>query len=77
MDAAPTWEAPPPANRLAGRRMLITGAASGIGRRTAELFAAEGARVALLDRNEAALAQSVTGGNAAPFTASTLAPRWK
>jgi len=37
--------------RLQGRRILITGAASGIGRRTAELFAAESAALTLLDRN--------------------------
>jgi NAD(P)-dependent dehydrogenase (short-subunit alcohol dehydrogenase family) len=36
---------------LAGRRILVTGAVSGIGKRTAELFAAEGARLALLDMN--------------------------
>lgn len=39
--------------RLNGRHILVTGAASGIGRATAELFAAEGARLALVDRNEA------------------------
>jgi NAD(P)-dependent dehydrogenase (short-subunit alcohol dehydrogenase family) len=38
-------------NRLRGRRILITGAASGIGLATARLFAAEGARLALLDRD--------------------------
>jgi NAD(P)-dependent dehydrogenase (short-subunit alcohol dehydrogenase family) len=38
--------------RLAGRRVLITGAASGIGRACAELFAGEGAALALLDRND-------------------------
>jgi NAD(P)-dependent dehydrogenase (short-subunit alcohol dehydrogenase family) len=43
--------------RLKGRRILITGAASGIGRRTAELFAAEGAALALLDRNAERLAE--------------------
>ena len=35
--------------RLQGRRILITGAASGIGQRTAELFSAEGAALTLLD----------------------------
>ena len=39
--------------RLAGRRMVITGAASGMGRDIARLFAQEGAKLALLDRNEA------------------------
>ena len=38
------------AGRLAGRRVLVTGAASGIGRSVAELFLAAGAQVALLDR---------------------------
>ncbi len=38
--------------RLSGRRILVTGAASGIGRATAELFRAEGAAVGLLDRDE-------------------------
>ncbi len=40
----------PAAGRLAGRRVLITGAARGIGAAIAETFAAEGARLALLDR---------------------------
>lgn len=37
--------------RLGGRHIVVTGAASGIGRATAALFAQEGARLALLDRN--------------------------
>jgi NAD(P)-dependent dehydrogenase (short-subunit alcohol dehydrogenase family) len=37
------------AGRLAGRRVLVTGAASGIGRAVAELFLRAGARVAALD----------------------------
>jgi NAD(P)-dependent dehydrogenase (short-subunit alcohol dehydrogenase family) len=41
--------------RLKGRRILITGAASGIGRMCAELFATEGAQLALVDRDTRAL----------------------
>src|SRR6266849_1973676 len=36
---------------VAGRVVVVTGAASGMGRAIAELFGAEGARVAALDRN--------------------------
>jgi len=36
--------------RLEGRRAIVTGAASGIGRASAELFAVEGARVLAVDR---------------------------
>jgi NAD(P)-dependent dehydrogenase (short-subunit alcohol dehydrogenase family) len=39
---------------LEGRRAIVTGAASGIGRATAELLAAEGASVIVADVNEAA-----------------------
>jgi len=41
---------------LAGRRILITGAANGIGLATVTRFVAEGAKVAALDRDEPALA---------------------
>jgi NAD(P)-dependent dehydrogenase (short-subunit alcohol dehydrogenase family) len=41
------------AGRLQGRGAVVTGAASGIGRATARLFAAEGARVLVFDRAEA------------------------
>src|SRR5262245_38327171 len=42
--------------KLAGRVAVVTGGASGIGLAAARLFAAEGARVALVDRDEGALA---------------------
>jgi NAD(P)-dependent dehydrogenase (short-subunit alcohol dehydrogenase family) len=45
------------AGRLQQRRVLITRAASGIGRRTALLFAAEGAALTLLDRSVEGLAE--------------------
>jgi 3-oxoacyl-[acyl-carrier protein] reductase len=38
-------------SKLEGRKILVTGAASGMGREIAELFAREGATLALLDRN--------------------------
>jgi NAD(P)-dependent dehydrogenase (short-subunit alcohol dehydrogenase family) len=41
--------------RMRGRRMLVTGGASGIGLATARCFLAEGARVALLDRDDGKL----------------------
>lgn len=46
-----------PSNRLAGKTALITAAGQGIGRATAELFAAEGARVIASDINDASLAE--------------------
>jgi NAD(P)-dependent dehydrogenase (short-subunit alcohol dehydrogenase family) len=47
-----------PPQRLAGRRVLITGAASGIGLACARLFAQEGARLARLDVDAEGLAQA-------------------
>ena len=54
-------------DRFTGKVAFVTGAASGIGRATAIAFAAEGARVAILDRTEDALRQTAdaikdTGG---------------
>jgi NAD(P)-dependent dehydrogenase (short-subunit alcohol dehydrogenase family) len=46
------------AGRLAGRHAVVTGGASGIGLASARRFLAEGARVALLDRDEAALGRA-------------------
>ena len=54
--------------RFAGKRVLITGAASGLGAITARSFAAEGAEMILVDLNAEGLAQvaSATGGQALP-----------
>ena len=43
--------------RLEGRRILVTGAASGMGREIARTFSAQGAALALLDRNGEGVAQ--------------------
>jgi NAD(P)-dependent dehydrogenase (short-subunit alcohol dehydrogenase family) len=40
------------------RRVLMTGAASGIGSRAAQLFAAEGAALTLLDRSAEGLVET-------------------
>jgi NAD(P)-dependent dehydrogenase (short-subunit alcohol dehydrogenase family) len=45
--------------RLDGKRAIVTGAASGIGRASARLFAREGASVLAFDRDEAGLAETV------------------
>lgn len=55
--------------RLAGKATIVTGGASGIGRATARLFAAEGARVGLIDRDgdgaRAVMAEIVAAGGMA------------
>ena len=50
--------------RLTGRRILVTGAASGIGLAVARLFGSEGAAVAMLDRDEAGLTAAKVDGAA-------------
>ncbi|HET6368909.1 MAG TPA: SDR family oxidoreductase, partial [Pseudomonadales bacterium] len=55
--------------RLSGKRAIITGAASGIGRASLLLFAREGACVLAVDREAAALDAAVTEAAAAGGTA--------
>jgi NAD(P)-dependent dehydrogenase (short-subunit alcohol dehydrogenase family) len=54
--------------RLDGKTAIVTGAASGIGRASAQLFASEGAKVLCLDQNAPGLdetVQSITGAGGA------------
>jgi ribitol 2-dehydrogenase len=70
---------------LEGKVAVVTGAASGIGLATAEAMLAEGARVVLVDRDDAALAALCSRHGAAalplvidlldPKACATLAPR--
>jgi len=63
-----------PSDRLKGKRAVITGAASGIGRAAAEMFAREGAAVGLIDIDEAGLEETAAaiareGGDALQLVA--------
>jgi NAD(P)-dependent dehydrogenase (short-subunit alcohol dehydrogenase family) len=65
--------------KLEGKVAIITGAATGIGRASALLFARAGARVALVDSREAELARAVAdvgaaGGAATPVVADLARP---
>jgi len=89
MDPAPQWKAPEyrAADKLVGRRCLVTGGDSGIGRAVAWLFAREGADVAITHlpeeaddanavveaiRNEAHRVHAVEGAEPRPRKAFAL-----
>ena len=59
--------------RLAGKRAIVTGAGSGIGRASALLFAAEGARVIAADKNVGAVEATVAAITKAGGTAIAVA----
>ena len=64
---------------LDGRAAIVTGAATGIGRATARLFAAAGARVALVDTRRPELEETLAlvraaGGDAVPVVADLARP---
>lgn len=65
--ALPAAEAPQPASaRFAGRTVIVTGAASGIGRATAQRIVSEGGRVIAVDLAEEGLASLAAAATAAP-----------
>jgi NAD(P)-dependent dehydrogenase (short-subunit alcohol dehydrogenase family) len=61
-------------NRMAGRRALVTGAASGIGAAVAAALAREGAKIALVDRDKEQLLQVSSTLKAFPVIADLSKP---
>jgi NAD(P)-dependent dehydrogenase (short-subunit alcohol dehydrogenase family) len=59
-------------NRLKGKVALISGGATGMGGASSKLFAAEGAKIAIIDRNLAAAEMTATEINRAGGTAIAL-----
>lgn len=60
---------------LTGTRVLITGAAGGIGRACAEVFAAQGAELCLADLSEASVREALPSGVQAQCFACDIADR--
>lgn len=60
--------------RLKGRKIVITGGASGIGRATAELFVREGAAVTVLDQSAEAVERAATAVGCAGAVADVTDP---
>lgn len=64
-------------SRLAGKIAIISGGATGIGGASSRLFAAEGAKVGVIDRNEeagrAVVAEIIAAGGQAVFAAADVA----
>ncbi|TCJ39365.1 SDR family oxidoreductase [Parafrankia sp. BMG5.11] len=67
----------PEARSVAGRVVIVTGAASGIGRATARLFAAHGAQVAVtdIDQNACDRVAAEAGGGARGYALDVADPR--
>lgn len=62
--------------RFSGKRVVVTGAASGIGRATARLFAAEGAELTIADINETGLAETAGMIGGTPLVVPYDAADW-